>query len=230
VPPGVGNGFDACSAPSDRTMSKWLKSPYRYVGVYIGGANRACSQPNLNASWVSTIHRQGWRLIPTYVGLQAPCASGTKAPMSSDSNTAAAQGFSSAGDAVQSAGALGLGPGTPIYYDMEAYNPNVCGAVVRSFISGWIAGLHESNYVAGMYGSSGAGVNDIAAAQSDPAYQLDAIWFGHWNNDPTLYDPQYFSDSLWPNARIHQFRGGHNETWAGVSINIDNDQVGAPTG
>jgi hypothetical protein len=143
---------------------------------------------------------------------------------------AAGQGFSSAVDAVQSAGALGLGPGTPIYYDMEAYNPNTCGSVVRSFISGWIAGLHQNNYVAGMYGSSAAGVNDIAAAQSNPAYQLDAIWFGHWNGDPTLYDPQYFSDSLWPNARIHQFRGGHNETWAGVTINIDNDQVGGPTG
>jgi hypothetical protein len=64
VPSGVGNGFDACSAPSDRTMSKWLKSPYRNVGVYIGGANRACGQPNLNEGWVTTIHRQGWRLIP----------------------------------------------------------------------------------------------------------------------------------------------------------------------
>src|SRR3954468_17118249 len=61
VPSGVGNGFDACTAPSDKTMSRWLKSPYRNVGVYIGGANRACSQPNLNAGWVTTVHGQGWR-------------------------------------------------------------------------------------------------------------------------------------------------------------------------
>lgn len=230
-PPSGNGGFDACSAPSAGTMSAWLQSPYRNVGVYIGGSNRACGQPNLNTGWVTAVHDQGWRLIPTYVGLQAPCASGNVGPrMSSDFNTAVGQGSASAGDAVQSATTLGLGQGTPIYFDMEAYDPNTCGSVVRGFIAGWISGLHENNYLAGMYGSSGAGVNDIAAAQGDPTYRLDAIWFAHWNDDPTLFDPQYFSDSLWPDARIHQFRGGHDESWGGVTINIDNDEVGGPTG
>jgi hypothetical protein len=231
-PPGaIGNGFDACTAPSTATMSAWLQSPYRNVGVYIGGSNRGCSQPNLNAAWVNTVHDQGWRLIPTYVGLQAPCASGNVGPrMSSDFNTAIGEGYGSALDAVQSAGALGLGPGTPIYFDMEAYTPSSCGTPVRGFIAGWIFGLHEHQYVAGMYGSAGAGVNDIALAQDDPLYRLDAIWFAHWNGDPSLFDPQYFSDSLWPNARIHQFLGGHDESWGGVVINIDSNQVGGPTG
>jgi hypothetical protein len=35
---------------------------------------------------------------------------------------------------------------------------------------------------------------------------------------------------VWQNARIHQFRGGHDENWGGDTINIDNDQVGGPTG
>ena len=53
-------------------MSAWSSSPYRAVGVYIGGANMACSQANLTSGWVSTETAAGWHLIPTYVGLQAP--------------------------------------------------------------------------------------------------------------------------------------------------------------
>jgi hypothetical protein len=232
-PPGNGgNGFDACTAPSIDAMSAWLQSPYRFVGVYIGGPNRACSQPNLTANWVSQVHGMGWRLIPTYVGFQAPCANDANVGPTIDPNNAFNQGSFFAVDAVNRAGALGLPNGTPIYYDMEAYNPSACGQVVRSFISGWIAGLHSNSYVAGMYGSSGAGVNDIAAAQSDPTCNcpLDAIWFAHWNGNPTLSDSQFFSDGLWSNARIHQFQGGHDENWGGVTINIDSDNVGGPTG
>ena len=38
-------GFDACSLPSTATMANWIgpnSSPYRVVGVYIGGENFAC--------------------------------------------------------------------------------------------------------------------------------------------------------------------------------------------
>ena len=45
----TGLGFDACSTPCPTTMAAWAASPYRAIGVYIGGANRACSQPNLTA-------------------------------------------------------------------------------------------------------------------------------------------------------------------------------------
>src|ERR1700744_976676 len=49
-----GLGFDACSAPSESTLAAWgTASPYGAVGVYIGGVNRACSQTNLTATWVS---------------------------------------------------------------------------------------------------------------------------------------------------------------------------------
>ena len=74
-PGGSGSGFDACTAPSTDTMQSWLQSPYRFVGVYIGGRNTACNQPNLTADWVNTVHSWGYGLIPTYVGLQAWCTS-----------------------------------------------------------------------------------------------------------------------------------------------------------
>src|SRR6516164_124804 len=70
----TGLGFDTCAAPSTATMAAWLASPYRSVGIYIGGANRACGDGNLSAGWVGSVEGQGWRLVPEYVGLQAPCA------------------------------------------------------------------------------------------------------------------------------------------------------------
>ena len=48
------------------------------------------------------------------------------------------------------------------------------------------------------------------------------------SGDPTLSDPaipdQYCAD----HQRIHQYRGGHQETWGGVTVNIDNNSVDAP--
>src|SRR5579875_1718447 len=38
-----GLGFDACSAPSTTAMSAWLSSPFRAVGIYIGGPEMACA-------------------------------------------------------------------------------------------------------------------------------------------------------------------------------------------
>ena len=49
-----GLGFDACTAPSRATMQAWLASPYRAVGIYFGGPNRGCTQPNLTPEWAST--------------------------------------------------------------------------------------------------------------------------------------------------------------------------------
>src|SRR6476659_763507 len=115
---------------------------------------------------------------------------------------------------------------------MDAYDnsPSGCSNVVLSLMAGWIQGLHDNGHAAGMYSSSASGVADLAQAQGDPTYQLDAIWFANLNNDPSLYGDPYFSDSVWQNARIHHFRGGPDENWGGDTINIDNDQVGGPTG
>jgi Rv2525c-like, glycoside hydrolase-like domain len=233
APGGGTNGFDACTAPSTGAMNAWLQSPYRFVGVYIGGGNRACGQPNLTAGWVNTVHSWGYGLIPTYVGLQAWCTfAGGVATMSGNLADAQSQGVGSAGDAVSNAQARGLGPGTPIYFDLEAYDSSngSCVDSVTAFMSGWIAGLHNSGYVAAMYSSAASGVRDMANVQNNPPYQLDAIWFAHWNGDPSLYGDPYFPDSVWQGARIHQYQGGHDENWGGVTINIDNDSVGGPTG
>src|SRR5215204_165134 len=116
----TGLGFDACTAPSRGAMSAWERSPYRAIGVYIGGLNRGCSQPNLTASWVREQTAAGWHLISTYVGLQSPTSSCTSCAKLSPSS-AASQGAAAARDAIEEAQAIGIGPGSPIYNDMESY-------------------------------------------------------------------------------------------------------------
>ena len=107
---------------------RWPPGPPRptgAIGVYIGGANRACSQPNLTATWVSAQTAAGWHLIPTYVGLQAPTSSCSSCAKLSSSQ-ATAQGVAAAdrrGRAGRAPSAMG--PGSPIYFDMESYSPHL---------------------------------------------------------------------------------------------------------
>lgn len=227
----TGGGFDACSAPSVQQMQAWLASPYRSVGVYVGGVNRACSQPNLTATWVTQVTGMGWSLIPTYVGLQAPCTTFNNRMSAS---SAASQGAQAANDAVNVMTALGLGPGNPVYDDMESYNTSnsSCVAAVEAFQDAWTQRLHALGYVSGFYSSAASGITNMVQKSSDPTYHLpDDIWFAHWNGSNTVYDDSYIPNTLWANhQRIHQYRGGHNETYGGVTINIDNDAVDGATG
>ena len=44
----TGYAFDACNAPKPESLTAWLASPYRALGIYIGGANRACANTQLS--------------------------------------------------------------------------------------------------------------------------------------------------------------------------------------
>jgi hypothetical protein len=227
-------GFDACTAPSTSSMGSWLESPYRIVGIYVGGANRGCSQPNLTKSWVTTVAGQGWRYLPIYVGLQAPCNVHTNvAKFDTDPGTAASQGYAAGNDAADSATALGLGPGNPIYYDMEHYSrdPNTpegqaCITAVLTFTSAFVDQLHARGYGAGFYSSGSSGITDeVNAYKQQLGYHVpDALWFAHWNDVASCYNTPWIPDDLWvSHQRHHQYHGGHDETWGSVTINIDND-------
>ncbi len=150
-----GGGFDACSAPPSTTMDAWLTSPYRAVGVYIGGANRHCAQIELTAAWVAHQQAAGWHLLPIYLGLQAPCTTSGKRYLM-DPAHAAAQGRAEASAAVTAAHSLGMSPGTALIFDMEAYRPADagCSRPVLAFLGAWTARLHDVGYLSGVYGSS----------------------------------------------------------------------------
>jgi hypothetical protein len=229
-----GLGFDTCSAPSPAAMSAWLaSSPFRAAALYIGGANSACSQPNLTASYVSAESAAGWQFIPVYVGLQAPtssCGCQTIVPAQ-----ASAQGTAAAADAVTQAQALGIGAGNPVYYDMEAYSQTATStSAVLAFLSAWTSQLHAYGYLSGVYGSGSSGMADLAAATATnvgttPFAEPDDVWIADWNNQATASDP-YLPAGLWANnQRLHQYRGGHVDAYGGVKLDIDSDFLDGAT-
>jgi hypothetical protein len=228
----TGLGFDACAAPSSRMMTAWAASPYRGIGVYIGGTNRACSQPNLTSDWVSEQVAAGWHLIPTYVGLQATTsACSSCAKLSSSLSKAAVQGAEEARDAVEDAAEIGMGPGSPIYFDMEAYTRTTSAtSSTLTFLSAWTDQLHTLGYVSGVYSSSASGIADLGRASEGDSYTLpDHVWTANWNGQQNTLDP-YLPSTAWAShQRIHQYRGGHNETYGLTTINIDNNYIDGAT-
>ncbi len=205
-------------------MSAWLSSPYRGIGIYIGGINRACSQPNLTSTWVATEIAAGWGLIPTYVGRQAPSNSCGCAAINPPA--AATQGKAAADDAVTQAAVLGIGPGNPIYFDMEGYSRTATNSsAVLTFLNAWTAELHARGYTSGVYGSAASTIADLVSQYGTGAGDPDDIWIARWNDQQTTIDPAVPATAWANHQRLHQYHGGHNETYGGVTINIDNDYL-----
>ncbi|MGH3362950.1 MAG: glycoside hydrolase domain-containing protein [Nocardioides sp.] len=235
----TGYGFDQCLAPTQRSMNAWLNhSPFLAVGIYISGDSRACrSQPNLTRDWVSTQLRRGWRLLPITLGPQASCA--TRFPRYGNDelinwrpgstgkySTARAQGRAEADKAVRAATRLGIVPRSTLWYDLEGFDHTRthCRESALAFLSGWTSKLHTLNYVSGVYSSVGSGIKilDDARVHRPRAFNLpDRIWLARWDGKANT-SSSYIRDDGWrPGGRVKQYQGGHNETWGGVTINID---------
>ncbi len=249
----TGYGFDQCLAPTQKAMNKWWrKSPFSAVGIYISGDSRACrSQPNLSPTWVATQVARGWRLLPIALGPQASCQ--PRFPRYSDDFTisprpaggyarAAAQGAAEADKNAADAMAYGIGPGSTLWYDLEGFNlgDTHCRESALVFVSGWVTRIKEHGYVAGFYSSASSGIKmlDDARVQRPGRYALpDRIWIARWDGAANT-STTYISEDGWrPGGRMKQYRGGHNETWGGVTINIDSNfldlgagSVAAPEG
>ncbi len=213
----TGKGFDACAAPSAATMATWLRlSPYRAVGIYIGGSDRACAQPALTASWVSQQQAAGWHFMPIYVGPQAGFR---------EIHSAASQAVSAAQDAVNQARQLGFGPGTPLYYDMEAYSSTLNGRVLR-FLTSWTNELHTLGYSSGVYSNSLSGIRALAGNYANPADTMpDVIYDALWNGTANTLDPILSSTQWAGHHRVHQYQGGQTVTYGGHAVNIDKDYL-----
>ena len=224
----TGLGFDACSTPSASAMSAWGASPYRAVGIYVGGANEACAQPNLSPSWVAQESAAGWVLLPIYVGLQAPnngCGCAAIVP-----SQASAEGTAAADDAIDQAEAQGIAPGNPIYDDMEAYTRSSTNtSAVLAFLSAWTTELHAHGYLSGVYSSENSGIVDLVNATGTSFVEPDEIWIANWNGEQNTSSTVVPSGDWANHQRLHQYQGGHNATYGGATINIDSDYVDAST-
>ncbi|GAA4614113.1 hypothetical protein GCM10023195_61480 [Actinoallomurus liliacearum] len=217
-----GDGFDTCHAPSLDAMQAWRKH-FVAANVYIGGVSRACPDGRLSHDWIAAVRAMGWRLIPTYVGPQAPCGP-HRVNFTPDSALDDAR--AAAKDAVGRARLLGLRRHTPIYYDMEAYHRHdpVCRHAVLDFVDAWTRRVRALGYVPGYYSSVTSGIRDLADAKG--IKKPTALWFAHWDKKPDPWEDRYVPRGWWPgHRRIKQYRGDHRETHGGYTLNIDNDAV-----
>jgi Domain of unknown function (DUF1906) len=220
------NGFDSCTAPTLATMRVWRRQ-YAAVGVYIGGANSACAYGNLSAAWFRSAAAMGWGMLPTYVGPQAPCwgYQGTLI----NPGQAAAEGRAAGADAVADARLFGLAEGSPVYYDMEAYNGDQsCTNAVITFLGAWDRTVAAKGYKSGVYSSQDSGIDDMqaAAAAGQAGFtKPDAIWIALWDGRATLDD----GTLDWPiGDRAKQYAGNLNATVGGITLSIDQDVVAGP--
>ncbi len=237
----TGHGFDQCLAPTQSAMDRWwAKSPFSAVGIYISGDSRACrSQPNLSPEWVAAQVSRGWRLLPIALGPQASCQ--PRFPRYKDdfkiSNkpadgyaAAAGQGTVEADKNAADAMAYGIGPGSTIWYDLEGFDltNTACRESALVFTSAWVTRIKALGYVAGFYSSASSGIKmlDDARVLRPGQFALpDRIWIARWDGNAdtsTTYIPE---DGWRPGGRMKQYRGGHNETWGGVTINIDTNFI-----
>ncbi|MFF4352296.1 glycoside hydrolase domain-containing protein [Streptomyces sp. NPDC001530] len=221
-----GEGFDACTAPSQKAMDAWRDaSDYRVVGIYIGGINRACAQPNLTAQWVRKQYAAGWRFIPLYVGRQPAADGGSCGGGCAEITDPVPQGTAAADDAARQAAALGLGKGTVIYDDLEHYQRgDAVTARVLSYLGAFTERLHKLGYRSGAYGNTSSLVTDLVDNRDDVTLP-DVIHFASWNYESTTDDPAVPA-TLWAkHQRIHQYVGDTTETHGGVTISIDRDRI-----
>jgi hypothetical protein len=231
----AGQGFDTCQAPDLATMDAWrAHSSYGAAGIYFGGRARACkSQVYLTPDWVRRTTDSGWSLLPIYVGSQSPCVNGSnKNPYRIDTEQPTAQGTSEGKDAVTSAGALGLDPGSALYLDMEAYDftDASCAGATLKYVRAWDRSVHAAGYVSGFYSSADSGIRHMETAREAGSADLpDVIWYARWGVAPTLTDEPSLSSSAWtPHARIHQYHGAVSESHGGKTLTVDRDLVDAP--
>ena len=252
VTPGdfVGFGFDQCRTPEQKKMDRWLQSsPFLAVGIYISGDSRACrDQPNLTSRWVYRQLTRGWRLLPITLGPQASCQPrfpryGTDATIIPKPGTsgrygkARKQGNAEAAKSVAAAQDLGIAAGSTLWYDLEGFDlaNTRCRASALAFLSGWTWQIHQLGYVSGVYSSAGSGIKmlDDARANGRTDVELpDLIWVARWDGRAnTTTEAQYLRADGWqPHARVKQYQGGHDETYGGVTINIDRNFLDVGTG
>jgi hypothetical protein len=232
VQPGAGfsnavAGFDTCTAPSLATMKAW-RAKYAVANIYIGGQEMACDYGNLSASWITAVEAMGWSLMPTFVGLQAPCNS-----YSAEINPsqAAAQGRAAATLAISDAKQLGLGTGSPVYFDMEGYDHTNagCKTAVLTFLDAWTRQLDAGDYVSGVYSSADSAAIDLQSNTTIAGHALaepQDMWFALWDNALNLTGSPYLTGAVWPQTqRSKQYQGGHVVSIGGYSLDIDSDLV-----
>jgi photosystem II stability/assembly factor-like uncharacterized protein len=228
--------------PKNDMQTWWTYSPYWDTSVYLPKSPNRGTDKNLTPAWVDEVRKEGWSLIPTWFGLQAPCACNSnlgpscthfKHTFSSTPKTAKKEGIAEAKAASHQADLLGIG-GIVIYHDIENYAPSTkCSRAVIAFLDGWVNELPKTGVLyTGVYGNPIPAKKDFSRVSPLP----DDVWIATgnklqtiWGLDP-LCDP--FSKPpcpLWSlSQRINQNflapRSSKGESWGKtVKYVVDHD-------
>jgi hypothetical protein len=209
----------------------FTNSPYYWYGLYIGGDTATyvahCTFPS--ASWLDSVHAQGWNFVFIWDGLQAP-NSGNSYTFSSNASTAYSQGQQQATEAY---GAL-LGPegisneaaNTVVVDDLEGYEYSgyPYQSAVTAFISGWDQQLGlPTAQTYGVYGSS-CESNLAALASSNPVPEF--IWGASWDGNPSTSALPCVPYGYWvDHQRLKQYEGQVSP----YGITVDEDCANGPT-
>ncbi len=228
-----GFGLDTCEAPAVSSLRAWNSTRYRAIGVYFAGHGRACpKQHNLSPQWFQGAKAAGWRVLPVYLGSQAPCVKNKHKRRYALKGDPDQQGVMEARVAVQRAEYYGIMPRSPIYLDVEAYGltNQSCKDVTLRFIRSWSREVSRFGYIAGFYSSANSGVRHLASARAKGLTDLPSVmWFARWHVPPSVYGEKWLPEKAWhPNRRIHQYAGHVLETHGGRKLRIDRNWVDAP--
>lgn len=223
----TGNAFDVCSAPTEAQMAAWkANSPYDAIGIYIGGENRQCAQPNLTAQWVHDEAAAGWHFFLLYTGPQAPgtvCKTCTTMSTTAPEDQAAA----AATDAIDDAAALGFQPGTPIFYDLQDYaDGGTNTTAVMNFLTDWSLDLSASTYMPGVHGTMDSAVTDLVANYSNTNYYMPVyLDFASGNGVQSTDDASIPAADWQYQQRINEYEIGQSQTYGGVTLTVDSDYM-----
>jgi hypothetical protein len=227
-------GFDKCEILTTAQMQDWYtNSPYRAVGAYIGGISRACSNVGFTQAWGATVLAQGWGIIAIWVGPQAYNTTFAH-KLSGIPATDQATGVTEADAAAAHMAILGFGPGSIVYYDMEAYTRTATSeASTQAFVEGWVSELHANGLLGAIY-SSHPELQDWEPGKVVDA--PDAIWFAYFYSTGVPCgtrcqntESSDIPDTYWNNnQRIRQTSSGFTSTYGTTAASIDEDWADGP--
>jgi hypothetical protein len=236
---GQAQGFDSCTRPTVSQMNTWFaSSPYWNYFLYTGGVNlgTGCTAPP-GTSWFDSVTNganQDWRIVFTWVGPQAPssCNPGGgpySSYISTNTTTAYNQGKAEGVSAYNKLVALNVNTlNAPVVYDVENYSgTTTCRNALKSFMKGWADQLALAPaQKSGAYGSACASyLDDFASDGNAP----DFLWGGDQGTSKVTTSISCVSSTHWTNHQRHkQWKGGHSETWGGVTLRIDSDCSNGP--
>lgn len=226
-------GLDSCNAPSHSQMAAfWGNSDWWWWAIYVGGSAMSCANTNVTAAWIDQEVDRGWRLLPTWVGPQAPCSSYAKR-MPSNTSDAYDKGVEVAGNAyAHVANDLDMYVyDLPIAYDLEGgwdTTNTACLNAVKAFMRGWTHYLHQGTATqkSGLYGSAGgSALDEFWSISPNP----DFIWAARYDGNPdTGALTPYVPSNHWGSARHKQYAQNASVTHGGVTLLVDRDCSAGP--